>query len=240
MKRALILMLLILSLAVAAWGTAQDKGKESEPVIRTYELKYVDPTEIFDSVSPFVLQRLADRGSKFLVVTVLPENVKALEELLARLDVEKPLVTFRIFTLIASQKAGTATLEVPELAEAVANLKRVLGFKSYVLDGVSLITMRSGARSRLELNSRIRGLTLDLNEVRVDPAENGKRRVRLGLELSIRPQAEVLGKDQAIVSHELIKTEQTSIAENGTLVAGVSRVGEAGDALVLVIQASIQ
>ncbi len=247
MKKALIALILMLALLGPVLAANQEKGKESTAadqklVIRTYQLKSVDPRDIEDLVAPFVLQRRSDPVSKFLVVTLIPENVKALEELLAKLDVEKPQVTFRIFTLLASQKAGGPALEVPELAEVVANLRQVLGFKGYALDGVSAITVRSGSRyNQLELNSTICGLTLDLERVTVDAGEGGKRRVRLGLNLKILPNAEmVLNKDQAIVSHQLIRTEQTMIAENGTLVAGVSKVGDAGDALVLVIQASIQ
>lgn len=245
MKKAMM-VLLMFSLAGVILAANQEKGKEgatagSEPVIRTYQLKHVDPSRIEDLISPFVLMRRYDSATKFLVVTLFPEQVNALEELLAKLDVEKSQVTFRIFTLIASQKAGAPALELPELAEVVENLRRVLGFKSYALDGVSATTVRSGSRNnRLELSSRIRGLTLDLDHVVVDEGEVGKRRVRLGLDLAMRPIAEVLNKDQSIVPHGLIRTEQVVIAENGTLVAGVSKVGEAGDALVLVIQASIQ
>jgi hypothetical protein len=246
MKKTLITAMCLLALSGVIFAANQEKGKEGlaadpKPVIRTYQLKNVDPLEIQDLVSPFVLQRRSDSASKYLVVTLFPENVKALEELLARLDVERPQVNFRVFTLIASQKPGAPALEVPELVEVVENLRRVLGFKSYSLDGVSAITVRSGSRrNELELSSKIPGLTLDLDRVAVDVGQEGRRQIRLGLELRIQPYAEVLGKDQAIVSHRLIETEQTAIVEKGTLVAGVSKLGEAGDALVLVIQATIQ
>ena len=249
-KKVFVIVAGLLALVGTALATAQEKAKTEPPadskvLTRTYELKNVDPREILSVISPYLYQIMPsyNSGSRLLVVKVLPENLQAFENLLKKLDVEPPQVTFRIFTLVASQKEGAPALELPELAGVVAELRRVLGFKSYTLDGVSALQVSSGSRSnRIRLNSKVEGLALDLDEVVADRGADGRRRVRFGLTLRTYPAEGpvVIGEGQTIVSTRLIESNQTMIAENGTLVAGVSKLGDGGDALVLVIQATIQ
>jgi hypothetical protein len=69
-------------------------------------------------------------------------------------------------------------------------------------------------------------LQLYIRDVAVLTGSGGKRSVKLGLEL-------YANKDRLLIS-------ETEIAENGYLVAGVSRIGNDSRSLVLVINAEIK
>ncbi len=247
-KKVLVTLAGLLALVGTTLAAAQEKAKNEPPadskaLIRTYELKNANPRDILSVIMPYMHQAAPsyNSDSRILVVKVLPENLQAFEDLLKKLDAQQPQIAFRVFTLVASPKTGAPALEQPELAGVVENLRRVLGFKSYTLDGVSALTVQSGSRNNaVELNSRISNLYLDLAHVVVDAGAAGKRQVSLGLDLYRKDALGPAGKDQVFANHYLLRSEQTVIAENGTLVAGVSKLGEGGDALVLVIQATIQ
>jgi hypothetical protein len=249
MKKIVIVLMLCLGLLLPAWAVNQEKKEEKpslsieKPVLRTFQLKYANPREILDLIRPFVYDVQRNENAKMLVVNILPDRIKALEELLAKLDVEKKSISLRIFTVIASQKPGVAPLELPELKGVIDELRNVLGYKNYELDGVSAINFQEGSRNnQIQLNSRIDGLTVELGSVTINSPQSGPRKLHMDLLLRIVPSvAAALPKDTAIISNTLIQTD-TSINENGFLVAGVSRLASSktGDALVLIINAVIK
>ena len=156
------------------------------------------------------------------------KNVVTFEEQLRKLDEEKKSILLRIFTVFASKEGKNDTIENKDLKKVLAEVSNLLNFKSYVLDGASVITLKDGTRrSYLSLSSAMpEPLQLFINHVTILTGSGGKRSVKLGLELYEK-------KDHLLDS-------ETEIAENGYLVAGVSRIGKDGKSLVLVINAEIK
>lgn len=237
MKHIVTFLVVLLALAAALPAAVQEKPAEPrtssravEPVLRTYTLKFVDPREVMDLIAPLVIQKRADTNARLLVVVLYPDNVKPLEELLAKVDVEAKTIQFRIFTLVASMGDNAPALNIPELQGVVQEISRVLRYNVYALDGVSSLTVRAGTQSNnLMLNSRLDGLALELARVRLNTPPGGKPQVSSGIRL--------LRKE-----HLLLQSEQTTIEEGGYIVVGVSKlnINDSGDALVLVIHAVVK
>jgi hypothetical protein len=159
------------------------------------------------------------------------KNVATFEEQLRKLDVQKKNIQLRIFIVIASKEGKSEPIENNELKRVLAEVSNLLSFKSYILDGASVINLKDGTRrSELLLSSAmLEPLPLYFSQVAILTGSDGKRSVKLGLELW----------QKGPESSELLNSE-TEIAENGYLVAGVSRIGKDGKSLVLVINAEIK
>ena len=246
MKKIVMLMILVLALLLPAAAANQEKKDEGKApataekvVIKTYQLKYANPRDIYMLIGPFVMERQFNETTKFLVVKILPENIKGLEDMLAKIDVEKKTVALRIFTIIASMKPAAVSLDQPDLKGVVDELRNVLGYKSYSLDGVSSINLLDGTEGQIQLNSSVEGLTLVLNRISIDTPQSGPRKVRFDLRLRTTQAGIILPKDSTIISNYLLESD-TQINENGYLVAGVSKLAKSGDALVLIINAVIK
>lgn len=150
------------------------------------------------------------------------------EEFVLNSDVEKKTILLRIFTIIAEKEGKTEPIENKDLESVLAEVSNLLSFKSYVLDGASMIMLKDGTRrSYLSLSTAMpEPLQLYINSIAILTGNNGKRSVKLGLEL--------------FEKKERLLDSETEIAENGYLVAGVSRIGNDGKSLVLVINAEIK
>jgi hypothetical protein len=147
-----------------------------------------------------------------------------------KIGLEKKTILLRIFTVIAAKEGKTEPFENKDLERVIAEVSNLLSFKSYVLDGASMITVKEGAEfSRLALSSSMsENLQFEFKGICVLTGSNGKRSVKLEFWLK------QLSNNQVLLSSE------TEIAENGYLVAGVSRIGNDGRSLVLVINAEIK
>jgi len=152
------------------------------------------------------------------------------EESVLKSDIKKKIILLRIFTVIAAKEGKTEPIENKDLESVLAEVSNLLSFKSYVLDGASMITVKDGADfSRLALSSStIEDLRFDFKGISVLTGSNGKRSVKLEFWLIQSNNSQVL------------LSSETEIAENGYLVAGVSRIGKEGKSLVLVINAEIK
>jgi hypothetical protein len=172
-----------------------------------------------------------------LTVKIAKENVSKFEELLKQLDVEKKTILVRFFTVIASSEGKPTAVRNKDLQQVLLELQKVLSFKSFRMDGVSAITVKDGQRhSRLLLSSRSL-LLLTLEDISIKGETQGQRTI--GFLFILKQKAEpFIMKDGQRVYETLIATE-TSVKENGYLVAGVSKIGN-GDSLVLVINAEIK
>ncbi len=213
---------------VAAPST--DTGDTDEWVTRTYKLNYVTPRFVRDSLGIYLRRHSYSEGSKLISVILQKKDVAAFEKQLRELDVEKKMISLRIFTVIAAKEGKGGTIENQDLKRVLADVSQLLNFRSYVLDGASAITIRDGAEfGRLALSTSLGdGLQFDYKSVAILTASNGKRSVKLGFSV------QQLGSKQEVLSAE------TEIAEDGYLVAGVSRIGSEGKSLVLVINAEIK
>jgi hypothetical protein len=216
--------------SVAGSKPEVDKSGLDEVLTRTYSLNYVTPKFVRDSLGIYLLNHSYGEGSNLLSVTLFKKNVAVFEEQLRKLDIKRKNILLRIFTVIAGKEGKSDTIENKDLKSVLAEVSNLLNFKSYVLDGASAITIGDGAGfGRLALSSSIsKGLSFDYKEVSVLTDSNGKRSVKLSFWLI-----------QLSNKQELLSSE-TQIAENGYLVAGVSRIGNEGRSLVLVINAEIK
>ncbi len=233
MKKRLILFLLA-SMIFSGFCFAEESKKEAaagpkyEPEIRTYFLKHITPRDVDHSLGLYFLRLSADSSSDMFTVSILKDKIADFERLLEKIDVEKKSIIFRIFTLIATNTGESDDIRNEDLKKVISELKSVLSFKSYKMDGTSLLTLKEGSRpNQLTLSTRLPDLNLRIYEVRVKGDTPGKRTVEIG--------------ELRLCEYKITIIETaTSIQENGYLVAGVSRVGKNGDALVLVINAEIK
>jgi hypothetical protein len=244
MKKTIMLMLMML-LVLSGFGLTanQEPAKEQKQapafdvVIRTYSLNYVSPQMVCDTLRHYLRECSFDRRGNMLTVRIDRKNIPRFEELLKQMDVEKKKILFRIFTVIASQENKSSDIQNKDLQQVLEELKRILSFKSFRLDGVSAITVTDGQRySQLQLSSHS-PLILELMEISIKGEKPGDNIISFQFELKQKVEPPVL-KEGKLLYQTLIESE-TSVKENGFLVAGVSKIGN-GDSLVLVINAEIK
>jgi len=237
MKKILLVVIFVLLFAflpaIAEEQKTQPAVKKSGFVpwpVKIYTLHYVSPKFIKESLGIYLYNCSFGEGSNLIFVTLPDYNIAAFEEQLRKLDVPKKNIMLRIFTVIAAKEGKNEPIENKELKRVLAEVSNLLNFKSYVLDGASTITVKDGAEfSRLALSSSIsENLQFDFKGISVSTGSGGKRSVKLEFWLM-----------QTSNKQELLRSE-TEIAENGYLVAGVSRIGKDGKSLVLVINAEIK
>ncbi len=240
----LLLSTALLLSAQAEQKTDENQGERNGKVLtRTYELRHVSARSIRSIISPYILQMGQSDASSCVVVTLYEKNVKPFEELLARLDQPKKNIRFRIFTVIASNRAAARPSELhPDLEGVVDELKKVLGYKTYRLDGVSSLMAADGSeQNELDLNSQIDDLQFILYNVTLSRSEDdNKMMIKAGLVLREQFGGIIVEKDRKVINRQLIRVDSMQLREDGYLVAGVSRLGKDGDALVLVINATVQ
>lgn len=231
MKKCLILLFILL-LMVSSTNFAEEQTKVVNPgyqlEVKTYFLEHITPREVEKSLRYYYENLSADRDSNMFTVRIYKDKIPEFEKLLKKIDVEKKRILFRIFTVIASNEGNGDDIGNKDLKKVLAELKSVLSFSSYKLDGTSMITVKEGSDDHtLTLLTKLPHLALLLYGVKVKGDTVGKRTIDIrNLRLSE-------------YKNILIETE-TSLNEDGYLVAGVSRVGENGDALILVINAQIK
>jgi hypothetical protein len=228
----LVLMLVVFPVSAEEQKTspAAEKQASDEVVTKTYTLRYASPEFVVESMGMYFLRNSFSRGSNLISVVMEKKNVAAFEEQLRKIDVEKKIIMLRIFTVIASREGKNDAFENKDLKRVLSEVSNLLNFKSYVLDGAAAISVRDGAEfGRLALSSSIPdGLRFDYKGISIVTGSGGKRSVKLEFWLW-----------QSSNKQELISSE-TEIAEDGYLVAGVSRIGNDGKSLVLVINAEIK
>lgn len=233
-KMMIVFLILLFFLTGLAFSETKEKAKETgasndrEVITKTYFLKYANPKEVRSSLSTYIMESSYNLSAGLLSVVLHRKNVSEFETLLKRLDVEKQTIQFRVFTVVASMFGKSVMIPNKELNDVIAQLQKVLSFKAFRLDGVSLLTLKDGtSNSMIRLTSRIKGLNLRLLNVTLRSMDKGNRVI------DIRE----LRLDH---SKKLLMSTTTSLKENGYLVAGVSRLYDNGDALVLVINAQIK
>ena len=244
MKKMIILLLIVLFL-LTGFGFAdnQEPAKEKarssilDAVTKTYVLEYASPEVVRDTLRHYFWECSFDKKENMLTVRIAREKIPKFEELLKKLDVEKKKILFRIFTVIASQENKSAEIENKDLKQVLAELQKVLSFKSFRLDGVSAITVKDGQRRSQLLLSSHSSLLLRLEDLSIKGEKSGQRSINFQFELRQKVDSPLLKADKPMYQ-TLIETE-TSVKENGYLVAGVSKIGN-GDSLVLVINTEIK
>lgn len=232
----ILLVFLVLPVRAEEPGSPQTAvSQRDEVVTRTYTLKHIDPLRVKETLNVYFYNISFSRESNLISVRLTKANLAAFEEELRKLDVPRRNILLRVFTVIAAKEGKGAAIENRDLKKVLAEVSNLLNFKAYTLDGASVITLKDGtgygelllASDSLDpLKDGL--LRLEFSRVALATNADGKRSVRLGLQLD---QKGGLGR--------LLNTE-TEVAENGYLVAGVSRIGNGGRSLVLVINAEIK
>ena len=207
---------------------ATEREAADEVVTRTYTLRHVSPDYLKSAARVFLENWSFADGSNFITVTLFRKNLAAFEALLEKLDVERKTIILRVFTVIAAREGRSDDFENKDLKRVLGEVRNLLNFRSYVLDGASAITVQDGAAfGRLALSTSLpEGLDFSYRNISLQAGNDGKRAVKLEFYLAAGKQ-ELLGST-------------TEIAEDGYLVAGVSRIGSEGKSLVLVINAEIK
>ena len=243
-KFLMVLLLLVLVITQAQAGPIQAKKEtqarssglitKDKMVTKTYFLKHISPREVERALRMYFYRASSLLSRKMLTVQIPPENVKTFEELLKKMDVPKQTIAFRIFTIIASTKPNGGKIDSKDLKKVLAELKNLLNFKSFKLDGVSLLNTEEGSDSKVVLSSSIQGLSLEFDDVSLTKT---------------RPPGQIIEIDELKLRYykELLISTKTSLKENGYLIAGVSKLtdykgagAQAGDSLVLVIHAKVK
>jgi hypothetical protein len=217
----------------------EDKTRSTRPteVTKTYVLKYVHPETVRRALRHYSGNMAYDPRANLLTVTMFREDVPKFEELLKQLDVEKKKILIRIFIVIASNEGKTGAVPNKDLQQVLSELQKVLSFKSFRLGRASAITVNDGQhRSQLLLASHS-PLLLILEDISIKGDKQGQRTVNFAFVL--RQKTEPLVMKVGNLVYETLIESETSVKENGYLVAGVSKIGN-GDSLVLVINAEIK
>lgn len=137
------------------------------------------------------------------------------------------IIQFRIYTVLASREHKSVAIDNKDLNRVLAELNNVLNFKSYKLDGISLMQVKNySERNFLKLNSSSADLTMYLDDVSIDYEKENQRVVEIG-------RLEVHDGSGAFIS------TKTSVNENGYLVVGITPLESGGDSLAIILYAEI-
>lgn len=216
---------------------AQQASQDPEELlIKTYTLKFIRPVEILSAAKFYIFDSTTYGNT--IIVKIWRKYIPQFEELLKRLDVEKKIILFKIFTVIASREKDKQEDEIIEnkgLKKVLDELRNLWNFKSYKVDGPSLMTVKEDSGSNhSRLVSSVSNFNMLIYHVGVKGEKPGERIITLGqIQLNWRPN--ILNKES---DQTLISTNSTSIKEKGYLVAGIS--GFQGKALILIINTEIQ
>ena len=245
MKKMIILLLIVVCLVTTFSYADNQEAKEAQrtaqphdPITKSYTLKYVDPEIVLKSLQPYLYNYSFDSRANMITVVIDREKIPQFETLLKQLDVEKRKIQIRVFTVIASQEGKSGDIANTDLQQVLTELQKVLSLKAFRLEGVSALSLTEGQGFRLLKLSSQPPLELRIKDVNIRGQKKGEREVGIEFELKHVGKINHPKDEQKWVSETLLQTE-TTIKENGYLVAGVSKIGN-GDSLVLVINAEIK
>lgn len=246
MKKTIILILIFLFVVsgFAFSGNqktkAENTGKKSSfsnAVTKTYFLAHVSPQVVHRTLRQYFWECSYDKNANMFTVRINRENIPTFEKMLKKLDVEKKKILVRIFTVIASRENKAGKIENKDLKEVLDELKNLLSFKSFLLDGVSALTVTEGQDDSNLLLASQSPLKLMLEDIYIRGEKQGQRTVEFEFRLKQKTRSNFADTGQ--YDYQTLIESRTSVKENGYLVAGVSKIGN-GDSLVLVINAQIK
>ncbi|MGA2533478.1 MAG: hypothetical protein ABSG19_10635 [Candidatus Aminicenantales bacterium] len=141
----------------------------------------------------------------------------------------------RIGWIRALSPEKSEVIENKELNRVLDELRTLWNFKTYEVDGPSFVTVRedSGPNNfKLVTN---RQLNVVVSNAKVVGEEPGKRSISI-------EQLKLIGMDpyRNTIDYVYIDTKDVTLKEKGYLVAGVSGLGSATTALILVVSAEIK
>jgi hypothetical protein len=232
--KTLLLALVSLALPLAA----QEQKQEPARVQKIFVLKYADPRSLREIVGAFG-SSTPNAEMHTLTVSATPENMKAIEDAIARLDTPAAAprdIDLTFYLVVGGEGDPAAARPFPkDLDSVVAQLKNAFAFKSYrLLDTLTLRT-RTGQAAAVDSVGGIMDTGMPLPAVRTSIAIAAASIATDGtiqidhLRASIRMQATSGAPDLGITSNLGVKEGQKVV---------VGRIGISRDqALFLVVMA---
>lgn len=153
--------LVVMFLAVAAAGWAQEKKQPEKPgparTSRLVEIRHLSPAGLQRAVNlvrPFGAQIQEDAGLRMVSITGLEDVVNLTEQALKRLDVPSPVAPERnievtVHVVSAFQKEGGSEIP-PALEPAIKQLRNVFNYKSFRMLESQLVRVREANQTRNE------------------------------------------------------------------------------------------
>ncbi|MCP5050369.1 MAG: hypothetical protein GY940_24610 [bacterium] len=237
-KTILFVMMILLVLSSVAFGQERDRSNDDyKEITKTYILQHVSPEKVSRTLRRYYLDASFDRSGNMFTVTIRKKQIADFEKMLKQLDVERRKIMLRIFTVVASSEGKSDPINNRDLDQVLKKLQKVLSFKSFRLDGVSALTVKDGQRESSLLLASKSSLRLRMRDI-VIRKSGSVNNVEFWFQIDQQP-GNARNKDSGRIWDRLISS-QTSVKENGYLVAGVSKIGKNGDSLVLVINATVE
>jgi len=233
MKKSFLVIFAIILLVSFAYQSEKSESEQKNQniiITKTYELKHISPQKAGDILKPYYLNISYSRGTNLITFSMLEKNIEKLEQLLKKIDTKKKTILFRIYTIIASKKPSKNNkIKNKNLQNVIDEIKKVLNYKNYYLDGVSILNVKEGTSySKINLNSDSpsTNLTLRLHDLRLTTDENKKHNINFEFDL--------LNYKKGLLRSNI------SVNQDGYVVAGISSLGSNGNALILIIGATIK
>jgi hypothetical protein len=214
----------------------QEMPKPNLRIFRTYTLKYIKPEELLKATR--ILLEDASYSDNMITINIWQSRIPSFEEMLGKLDVEKKVIQFQAFAIIASREANlkpSEAIDNKDLKRVLDEIKVLWSFKSYEADGPSYISVResSGPNSFGLVTSF--PLSLTISDAKVAGEGPGKRTITIGqLKLARKANPGETGDYEYLDTHDVV------LKEGGYIVAGVSGLGSTSKALILVVSAEIK
>jgi hypothetical protein len=229
-----ILILFVSTMLLISANTNNGAKSNDEIITKTYELKYISPYEAKKILSSYLFHSTAPKDSPFFTVRIRKQDLKQFEEILKKIDHERKNVRFKIYTIIASKNKNNWKIDNREISEVINKINSIFSFKSYKLDGISSITVKDGTgEAKVKLSSnynlffRIRRMVIN----------NNNNNPKIDFYFSLYKERSIYKGKR--MEGSTILSSSTCMNNNGYFIAGVSKLGNNGDSLILVIKATV-
>ena len=236
-KKVFIVTFLVLLIGtvflVSANTNRKIKSRNDVITTKTYELKFISPSEASEILSPYVYRTTYSSGSQFLTVSLPKQNLQKFEEVLRKIDKDKKIILFKIYTIVASKERLKSNITASELKPVVKEISTLFSFKSYKLDGVSSITVKEGTYTKIKLSSSY-DLILYIIKPHVRVVKNETR-----VEFSFDLRKLKIGTMVAKNPEQTIISSSTYIKNNRFFIAGVSSLANTKNSIILIIKVTV-
>jgi hypothetical protein len=234
------------------------KAAKEEQVRKVIQLKYADPYQIADLLKFFGAAFRSDRETKVLTVVGPASAVSAVEEAIKKLDVPPvpptpppPLrhisdIELTAYFVLATRQPMQAAADLPkELDEAVAQLKRVLNYKSFQLLNTAFLRAQDGGEAVVSGVARVDSSPVDFrlafNRANIIPEGNVRKVWISGLDFKAEQPAPPASNTTALLTKTASAGIHTSIdiQEGQKVVVGRTTLDFPDNALILVLTAKV-
>ena len=219
----------------------QEWLEQNKRFIKSYPLKYISAGDFLNIAKSFGFEGSASGNTISIFLT--KEGLARFEELIKKFDVEKKIIRFQFFPVIAFREQpnrkdplaeGTAKIANKELRTVLDEVAKLWNFHFFMTDNPSFLAVREGADSNsFQLVSKLAGFNVTIVGPLIRGEKAGERNMYIK---QIR-----LNMSGNFMTLTPIDAQDLSFRENGYLVVGVGGTGNLlGDAVILIISAEIK